>query len=192
MTSTKKQLGNLIKEARKLKSNKIKKKYTQKMLAADIGKSQSYIGDIESGRTYPNFTILNKISKACEVSISFFKTGDTIDGVIDKFIKLQLDDVEEEDIYKIREEIKKDPDIKLNHIYDYVKNSGNQSGNVTLESNSNISFKTPKEAIKFILRQTVVMDYCGIDTNKMSEEDLNEFTNDILNQIKLISYKYKR
>ncbi|KZL91776.1 helix-turn-helix domain protein [Clostridium magnum DSM 2767] len=62
-----------MKGARKIKSEKIGKLYTQKMLASDLNKSQSYIGDIESGRTYPSFVLLTQIADACGVSISFFQ-----------------------------------------------------------------------------------------------------------------------
>lgn len=72
MVLSKKHLGMLIKEARKLKSQKIGRKYTQEMLAKDLNISRGYIGDIEHGRTYPNYVLLNKISKVCEVPFSFF------------------------------------------------------------------------------------------------------------------------
>lgn len=67
------ELGLLIKQARKLKSQKTKKKYSQRMLAEDIGKTQSYIGDIESGRMYPSLSVFFDIAEACEVGLSFFE-----------------------------------------------------------------------------------------------------------------------
>lgn len=72
MALTKQEMGILIKHARKYKSKKIGKNYTQNVLAKDIGISRSYLGDIEKGRTYPNYVLLNKISKACEVPFCFF------------------------------------------------------------------------------------------------------------------------
>lgn len=54
------------------------------------------------------------------------------------------------------------------------------------------SFKTPEDAIKFILEQPTIMGYGGFDVDKLSDKDLIDFANDILNQLKLISYKYKR
>lgn len=53
-------------------------------------------------------------------------------------------------------------------------------------------FKTPEAAMKFILKQPTIMGYGGFDVNKMSDEDLIEFANELLNQMKLISYKYKK
>jgi transcriptional regulator with XRE-family HTH domain len=99
----KKELGKLIKQARKIHSDRIDKKYTQKMLANDIGKSQSYIGDIESGRTYPSFITLNEIANACHIPISYFQDDQKINEDIDKFIKLQLTDLEDGEVHKIRE-----------------------------------------------------------------------------------------
>ena len=54
------------------------------------------------------------------------------------------------------------------------------------------SFKTPEEAIKFILEQPTIMGYGGFDVNKLSNADLMNFANDLLKQLKLLSYKYKR
>lgn len=72
MLLSKNEIGKLVKEARKYKSKKIGQKYTQIMLGRDIKSSQGYIGDIESGRTYPTYKVLIKIAEACEVPLSFF------------------------------------------------------------------------------------------------------------------------
>lgn len=53
-------------------------------------------------------------------------------------------------------------------------------------------FETPEEAMKFILEQNVIMGFGGFDVNKMSDEEIIEFANELLRQLKLISYKYKR
>jgi len=71
------------------------------MLANDINKSQSYIGDLESGRTYPSFNVLCEISKACDVPIVFFQED-----------LLNIGDLTEEDIHKLVEEVLK----QLKHI----------------------------------------------------------------------------
>ncbi|WP_051623569.1 helix-turn-helix domain-containing protein [Clostridium hydrogeniformans] len=72
MVLDKKCLGHLIKEARKLKSEKIKSKYTGQNLADDLKISRSYLGDIESGRIYPKYELLTRIAESCEVPLSFF------------------------------------------------------------------------------------------------------------------------
>lgn len=53
-------------------------------------------------------------------------------------------------------------------------------------------FDTPEEAMKFILEQNVIMGFGGFDINKMSDEEIVEFANELLNQLKLLSYKYKK
>lgn len=53
-------------------------------------------------------------------------------------------------------------------------------------------FKTPEEAMKFILEQPAIMGYGGFDIQKMSNEEIIEFANELLRQLKLISYKYKK
>lgn len=72
MVLTKKEMGQLIKLARKKKSSSIGKKYTQAMLADDLELSRGYIGDIENGRIYPSYVLLNRIAEICEVPFSFF------------------------------------------------------------------------------------------------------------------------
>lgn len=66
----KKELGKRIKKARAHKSHKIGKRYTGQMLADDVGISRSYLGDIESGRTYPSIELLNKIANALDITAS--------------------------------------------------------------------------------------------------------------------------
>lgn len=53
-------------------------------------------------------------------------------------------------------------------------------------------FKTPEAAIQFILKQPAIMGYGGFDTEKMSDDEIIEFANELLNQLKLLSYKYKK
>lgn len=78
MVLSKKEMGEKIKEARKLKAKAMGiKKYTQQMLADDANKSQSYIGDFEAGRTYPNYVMLSAIAKACGVPLSFFEGAES-------------------------------------------------------------------------------------------------------------------
>lgn len=83
---SKSQLGQFVKKAREHKSKLLNKRYTQGMLANDIKKSQSYIGDIESGRTYPTFIVICDIADACEVPFSFFTNvtfGELIEHIVE-------------------------------------------------------------------------------------------------------------
>ncbi|AYF54529.1 helix-turn-helix transcriptional regulator [Clostridium botulinum C] len=180
MVLSKKKLGELVKEARKLKSDKLGKRYTQRMLASDINKSQSYIGDVESGRTYPSFKLLNHIANACGVPISYFQDHNDINYNIDTFITSQLNNLNEKEILSIREAIKNDPNINLHHILDCSKTF------------SNNLFKTPKENINCLLNQPSIIDFCEVDINKLNEKEAEEFIDELLRQLKLISYKYKR
>lgn len=53
-------------------------------------------------------------------------------------------------------------------------------------------FKTPEAAMKFILKQPAIMGYGGFNVNKLTDDELIDFANELLNQMKLISYKYKK
>lgn len=68
----KKELGSKIKYARSLYYQQAGKKLTQQLLAEKVGISRSYMGDIESGRTYPTLVVLDAIARACNVSLDFF------------------------------------------------------------------------------------------------------------------------
>ncbi|ABW18831.1 helix-turn-helix domain-containing protein [Alkaliphilus oremlandii] len=59
-------------------------------------------------------------------------------------------------------------------------------------SQQNIEFTTPQEAMEFILKQPSIMGYGGFDISKMSDEEIVEFANELLRQLQLISYKYKK
>lgn len=52
-------------------------------------------------------------------------------------------------------------------------------------------FSTAKEAMKFMLNQTVVMGFNGLDITKLSEEEQIQYANDMLDMMKLVSLKYK-
>src|SRR5699024_6166177 len=54
------------------------------------------------------------------------------------------------------------------------------------------NFETPEEAMKFILEQNVIMGFGGFDVYKMSDEEVIEFANELLNQLRILSYKYKK
>lgn len=62
-------IGKNIKIAREQYSYEIGEKITQKELAKMVGVSQSYIGDIESGRTRPNPILLKKIAEALNTTV---------------------------------------------------------------------------------------------------------------------------
>lgn len=190
MVLSKKELGALVKKARNLKSEKIGKLYTQKMLAADLDKSQSYIGDIESGRTYPSFKILAQIADACGVPISFFQDDKNLSRHIENFVKSQLSTVRTEDVPKITEHIKNDPDINIDYIHDCLKDNSGTISEVKIACTDNL-FKTPEEVVQFLLQQPVIMNFCEVDITKLNTNKTSEFINDFLNQLKLISYKYK-
>lgn len=106
MVLSKNELGCLVKEARKIKSKKIGQRYTQVMLAKDIDKSQGYIGDIETGRTYPTFKVLSQIAEACEVPFSFFeKNGDISEIICNKETYDEIACATEDKIVDVKEAI---------------------------------------------------------------------------------------
>ena len=52
-------------------------------------------------------------------------------------------------------------------------------------------FRNAQDAIEFILRTSTLAAYGGYDPSTMSDETIVDFANEILQQLKLVSYKYK-
>lgn len=52
-------------------------------------------------------------------------------------------------------------------------------------------FKNPQEAMEFILKTPTLAAYGGYDPTTMTDETIVDFANEILQQLKLVSYKYK-
>ncbi|KEI96170.1 helix-turn-helix domain-containing protein [Clostridium botulinum] len=180
----KKNLGNLIKKAREYKSKKINKLFTQKMLADEIGKSRSYICDMERGRTCPSFATLSSIARACDVPLDFFQNDDDINDVLNNFIKLQLTDLSENEVSSIREALKKDDDLEIDYIYKYINS---HDSILQKEKNRIDKSENPEHIIKYILQSKAILDFY-----KIKKENSEEFTNEVMHLIELASYKYKK
>lgn len=52
-------------------------------------------------------------------------------------------------------------------------------------------FNNAQDAIEFIIKTPTLAAYGGYDPESMSDETIVEFANEILQQLKLVSYKYK-
>ncbi|MBU3158343.1 helix-turn-helix domain-containing protein [Clostridium frigoris] len=112
MVLSKKEIGLLVNKARKHKSKIIGGKYTQSMLAVDLELSRGYIGDIENGRIYPNYVLLNKIAEKCEVPLGFFV--DEEEQAIDITKTPTSDFAEITDVRDAMDIIFSEPDLMLN------------------------------------------------------------------------------
>lgn len=67
-------------------------------------------------------------------------------------------------------------------------------GNVTKKSDMDIlpaHFDNVRDAMEFIIKTPTLAAYGGYDPNTMDDETIVQFANEILQQIKLVSYKYK-
>lgn len=73
----------------------------------------------------------------------------------------------------------------------YADLDGNSNKTNTSKEIPN-NFSTPEEAMQFILKDNTIMGFGGFDVNKLSDEEVVEFANELLNQLRLLSYKYKK
>ena len=95
--------------------------------------------------------------------------------------------MDKENVHNIREEIKKDPDAKLNYIYDSLTKDNNLLKESTTHSLDNL-----EEIIDFLINNTDLMTCLALDINKMSDKEICDFSKDLLHQLDLVSYKYKK
>lgn len=68
---------------------------------------------------------------------------------------------------------------------------GNSQNESEVPAELPASFENASEAMAFILKMPVLAAYGGYDVKSMSDETIVEFANEILGQLKLVSYKYK-
>ncbi len=53
-------------------------------------------------------------------------------------------------------------------------------------------FNNAQEAMEFLLKTPTLAAYGGYNPDNMSDETIMNFANEILNQLQLVSYKYKK
>ena len=55
-----------------------------------------------------------------------------------------------------------------------------------------LRFHSVEDAVKFILEQPMVAQFGGYDLDKMTDEEIIEFANDVAGMIELLGKKYKK
>lgn len=53
-------------------------------------------------------------------------------------------------------------------------------------------FTSPEAAMAFVLKQPALAAFGGYDLDRMTDKEIVEFANELLNQLKLLGYKYKK
>lgn len=69
---------------------------------------------------------------------------------------------------------------------------GNDTTEKEADSELPIEFKNAQDAMEFMLKMPTLAAFGGYNPDEMSEETIVEFANEILQQLKLVSYKYKQ
>ena len=68
---------------------------------------------------------------------------------------------------------------------------GNVKDNADIDNTMPATFDNPKDAMEFLLKLPTVAAYGGYNPSKMDDETMVEFANEILQQLQLVSYKYR-
>ncbi|CUU47300.1 helix-turn-helix domain-containing protein [Clostridium beijerinckii] len=84
--------------------------------------------------------------------------------------------------------------IAVDDIMKSESNIDEESSNIHEESITyeTDEFKTAEAAMKFILKQPAIMGFGGFDANKLSDEEIVQFANELLSQLQLLGLKYKK
>lgn len=155
-------IGERIKELRK------EMKITQEELSKNIGVSTSMVGMYETNARKPSYEVLIKIAEYFGVSTDYLLNTEEKLNVITNSLN---------NTKGITKEIVK-------------------TKNVNKDDNKELcdidEFSTAEEAMQFILKQPSVMGFGGFDINTLSEDEILDFANELLNQLKILSYKYKK
>ena len=78
---------------------------------------------------------------------------------------------------------------------DFFNNDISESTQLEVKEESvsyGTEFKTAEAAMQFILKQPSIMGYGGFDINKLSEKEIVQFANELLNQLQLLGLKYRK
>ena len=138
------------------------RKLTLSGLANKVGISPGYLSDIENG---------NKNNPSTEL---LSKISEVLNVNVEDFFRAEAEVIEKVQNWSDKMSMIKDPEAK----YRYASAIND--------------FAEPEEAIQFILKQPAIMGYGGFDVKKMSNDEIVEFANELLNQLKLLGYKYKK
>ncbi|MCD2345767.1 helix-turn-helix domain-containing protein [Clostridium guangxiense] len=132
---------------------------------------------------------LSSLAKKCNMSVGYLSdieknkkdnpSYDILNKIADA-LNIYVSDLYKEDSEPMTEEIVKE----------YNKSEQERYLNSSLSDE--IQFKTPEAAMKFILKQPAIAAYGGFDVNKMSDEEIMEFANELLHQLHILGFKYKK
>lgn len=129
---------------------------------------------------------IRKIRKAKKVSINnLSKTSGVSLGYLSDLENNKLDNPTVDKLKKIANAL----DVSVKLFFEEECKTDYLKKNIDLYERT---FKTPQEAMKFILEQPSIMGFGGFDVNKMNDDEIVDFANELLRQLKLISYKYKK
>ncbi|EJO5347181.1 helix-turn-helix transcriptional regulator [Clostridium botulinum] len=149
----------------KLKDLRTFKNLSTYDLAEKAGIPQSTISKLENGNRKIDTDILQKIANAMDVPIDIFFQKQSPSEILDK--PATKEDFKKWDKYSdcVKEECS---------LYETGK------------------FKTAEAAMQFILKQPSIMGFGGFDASKMSDDEIVEFANELLNLLKMLGPKYNK
>lgn len=203
-------VGSNVRRIRKSKGYSILK------IREITGLSKSTISEIENDKSSPTIATLEKLAEALGVSLDYLLKKSPVALIEENLKGMTMQDLADKAKLTVEYLNNLDNIIPDEKDYENMKRVGEILGvdltsalglqePPTYEGGTNTpqddfdtvnepqcsEFKTPEAAMKFILEQPAVMGFGGFDVNKMDDEQILDFANELLRQLKLISYKYK-
>lgn len=143
---------------------------------------------IKTYREENNYS-LREFSKICGISHTYIdKLEKGVDPRSGKTVEPTLDTLE-----KVSQSMNMTLKTLLSHIGKIDSNQDYQTEDKSEDNDSALQeFTSAEEAMKFILQQPALMAFGGYDLDEMADDELIQFANELLGQLKLLSYKYKK
>ena len=201
----------------KLKELRQKNNLTQDQLADELNtryhlnESKATISQFEHNKRIPDLDRLINIADYFQVSLDYLCSNKSNDNVrctnpgtrIKRLIK-KNGLSQKEFVEKFNEQYvnnKRTPEIDkmvkianfFNVTLDYIMCRTDVDSDMSIydKPKENISFSTPQEAVSFILSQKVIADLGGYSLDSISNTEIMEMTNDIIDIFCIISRKHK-
>lgn len=159
-------VGEVIKRLR------LEKKLSLRALAQSADISKSTLSDIEKAHTSPTITTLKKIATALSVGVDLLLASET---------SVQIEMWEEP--YNLGELVNESKSR-----YDCINKHKKIAPTLDIIPEE---FINPVEARVYISKHKIFSS-AGFDANKLSDAEVLEFGNALLEQMKMVSYKYKK
>lgn len=162
-----------------------RKGLTSNELAEKIGVTATYVSYLLNNKRNASIEVLEKIAEVLEVSVSSFFDSPSTKETKAPYTKIYqiggLDDESTDELVIRREKDTEKPEIEI----ELSQKTSNLLGVIPEE------FTDPSQARSYINKHQIFGSN-GFNPDKLDDYEILEFANELLKQMKMVSYKYKK